>query len=241
MRTPRCTLPLLATVLLLASTSLASRLNVLMIAVDDLRPLGGAFGEPEALTPHLDALAARSTIFTNAYAQAATCGVSRASLLTSRRPDTTEVLTNSLCPFDTRAEHKTWVSLPGYFRQNGFATIGLGKIFHPNTCEGAVVGERAAAWSVKPYYHAPCISLGSIYNHTCYESFPGPLPEGPGGKVMSRRTHHCYWTIATRASFLCVRAECLCVLTVFSPSPTPRSRPCTRTPRRGAPRTCPTA
>ena len=95
------------------------------------------------------------------------------------------MLTNSLCPFDTRAEHKTWVSLPGYFRQNGFDTIGMGKIFHENTCEGAAVGERAAAWSVKPYYHAPCISLGSIYNHTCYESFPGPLPEGPGGKVTS--------------------------------------------------------
>ena len=151
-----------------------------MIAVDDLRPLGGAFGEPEALTPHLDALAARSTIFTNAYAQAATYGVSRASLLTSRRPDTTEVLTNSLCPFDTRAEHKTWVSLPGYFRQNGFATIGLGKIFPPNTCKGAAVLERAA-WSMKPFYHAPC---NSIYNHTCFESFPGPLPEGPGGKVL---------------------------------------------------------
>lgn len=35
------------------------------------------------------------------------------------------------------------------------------------------------------YYHAPCISLGSIYNGTCYEGFPGPLPEGPGGKVTS--------------------------------------------------------
>jgi iduronate 2-sulfatase len=72
----------------------AGALNVLMIAMDDLRPIGQAFGEPEALMPNLDALAGNSTIFTQAYAQAATCGVSRSSLLTSRRPDTTEVLSN---------------------------------------------------------------------------------------------------------------------------------------------------
>ena len=162
----------------------AGALNVLMLAVDDLRPVGSAFGEPEALTPHLDALAARSTIFTNAYVQASTCGVSRSSLLTSRRPDTTEVLSNALCPFTTRPEHAAWVSLPQYFAKAGYATHGMGKIWHPNVCDGAAVGEQAAAWTA-PYYHAPCISLGSIYNHTCYESYPGPLPEGPGGKVTS--------------------------------------------------------
>lgn len=61
---------------------------------------------------------------------------------------------------------------------------GMGKIFHPNTCDGAAAGERKAAWTL-PYYHAPCISLGSIYNGTCYESYPGPLPAGKGGKVTS--------------------------------------------------------
>ena len=162
----------------------AGALNVLMIAVDDLRPVGAAFGEPEALTPHIDALAARSTIFANAYVQAATCGVSRSSLLTSRRPDTNEVLANGACPFTTRPEHASWVSLPQFFAQAGYATHGMGKIYHPNVCDGAAVGEQAAAWT-EPYYHAPCISLGSIYNHTCYESYPGPLPEGPGGKVTS--------------------------------------------------------
>ena len=53
----------------------------------------------------------------------------------------------------------------------GFTTAGLGKIWHPNVCEGAAVGEQAASWSL-PYYHAPCISLGSIYNgpspHTAF-------------------------------------------------------------------------
>ena len=99
--------------LLSISSGLASaaRLNVLMIAVDDLRNVGTAFGEPEALMPNLEALAARSTIFTNAYAQAATCGVSRTSLLMARRPDTTQVIRNEGCPFKTQPEHAAWCAV----------------------------------------------------------------------------------------------------------------------------------
>ena len=136
----------------------AGALNVLMFAMDDLRPIGKAFGEPEALMPNLDALAENSTIFTQAYAQvlsfpmsmpathhlypqAATCGVSRASLLTSRRPDTTEVLSNGACPF-AKAGHADWVSLPSHFRNHGYKTAGFGKIYHPNVCDGALVGEE---------------------------------------------------------------------------------------------------
>ena len=149
--------------------------------------MGAAFGEPEALVPTLDKLASESTVFANAWVQAATCGVSRASLLTGRRVDTTQVTSNGACPFTNDPKHKDWVSLPQYFRNHGFTTAGMGKIFHPNVCEGAAVGEQAAAWSL-PYYHAPCISLGSIYNHTCYESNPMTMsvgaPRGPfhGGR-----------------------------------------------------------
>ena len=87
------------------------------------------------LTPHIDRLAASSTTFTRNFCQAATCGISRSSLLTSRRPDTTRVLTNGDCPFDTAPEHRSWVSLPQHFRNEGFITEGMGKIFHPGVCE----------------------------------------------------------------------------------------------------------
>eukprot|EP00041_Stephanoeca_diplocostata_P013554 m.237734 g.237734 ORF g.237734 m.237734 type:complete len:528 (+) comp19378_c0_seq5:71-1654(+) len=168
----------------MASDTSGDRMNVVMIAVDDLRPSGTAFGHSEILVPNIDRLAARATVFTQAFVQAATCGVSRSSLLTSRRPDSNYVLSNSVCPFTTAPSHSAWQSLPEYFRASGYKTAGLGKIFHPNTCQGAAVGERQAAWS-DSYYHAPCISLGSIYNGTCYESYPGPLPMGKGGKVTS--------------------------------------------------------
>ena len=110
----------LAVVALLAPHALlaaAAPLNVLFIAIDDLRHSGAAFGDAEVLMPNLDRLAADSTIFTEAYVQAATCGVSRASLLTSRRPDTTHVLSNGACPFTTRESHAAWRSLPQYFRE----------------------------------------------------------------------------------------------------------------------------
>ena len=82
--------------------------------------------------------------------------------------------------------HIHQVSLPEYFAKHGYATHGMGKIYHPNICDGAAVGEQLAAWT-EPYYHAPCISLGSIYNHTCYEQNPmdmnTSLPMNPGGKL----------------------------------------------------------
>lgn len=91
----------------------APRRNVLMLAVDDLRAeFGQSFSSPEVLTPHIDKLAASSVVFTRNFCQAATCGISRSSLLTGRRPDTTRVLENGGCPFTTAPEHRAWVSLP---------------------------------------------------------------------------------------------------------------------------------
>jgi len=68
----------------------ARRLNVLMIAVDDLRPEAGCYGVPLIQTPNIDALARRGTVFMRAYCQQAVCSPSRTSLLTGRRPDTTK-------------------------------------------------------------------------------------------------------------------------------------------------------
>ena len=133
-------------------------LNVLMIAVDDLRPeFGKSYGTPEVKTPSMDALAERGVTFTRTYCQAATCGVSRSSLLTGRRPDTTRVLSNEGC----FRKAGNWTSLPHYFKQNGYITAGGGKIFHPGVCDGLEFGEDRLAWSL-PYYHAPCPGLGSI-------------------------------------------------------------------------------
>jgi arylsulfatase A-like enzyme len=87
---------MLASVLLLfisGSTVLATHLpslkNVLMIAIDDMRPeLNASYGFEHMHTPHTDALAAKGTTFTRAYVQVAVCMPSRQAIMTSRRPDT---------------------------------------------------------------------------------------------------------------------------------------------------------
>ncbi|XP_065191219.1 iduronate 2-sulfatase-like isoform X2 [Sycon ciliatum] len=139
-------------------TSFSSPKNVLMIAVDDLRPhFGQSYDTPQVLTPNMDKLAQRGVTFKRTYCQAATCGVSRSSLLTGRRPDTTHVLSNGGC-FRNAGN---WTSLPHFFKKNGYTTAGGGKIFHPGVCDGLELGEDRLAWSL-PYYHAPCPQLGSL-------------------------------------------------------------------------------
>ena len=61
--------------------------NVLFIAIDDLRPTLGCYGDPYAVTPNIDTFATKSFLFENTYCQQSVSGPSRASLLTGLRPD----------------------------------------------------------------------------------------------------------------------------------------------------------
>ena len=63
--------------------------NILMIAIDDLRPQLRTYGHPQMVTPHLDELAQEGYQFNRAYCQQGVCGPSRASIMTGLRPDTT--------------------------------------------------------------------------------------------------------------------------------------------------------
>jgi arylsulfatase A-like enzyme len=103
------------------------RLNVLFLIADDLRPELGAYGHPQVKTPNIDRLAARGTRFDRAYAQYPLCNPSRTSLLTGRYPTETGVMDNNKY---FRAAHPDWVTLPQHFKNNGYATLRTGKIFH---------------------------------------------------------------------------------------------------------------
>lgn len=109
------------------AASAPPRPNVLFIVADDLRAELGCYGSAEAKTPHLDALAGRGVLFERAYAQQAVCNPSRASALTGRRPDTLKVWDLKRHFRETLPEV---VTLPQYFKQHGYAAVGLGKIFH---------------------------------------------------------------------------------------------------------------
>ncbi|XP_020656679.3 iduronate 2-sulfatase isoform X1 [Pogona vitticeps] len=103
-------------------------MNVLFIVADDLRPALGAYGDPLVRSPNIDQLASRSVVFQNAFAQQAVCAPSRVSFLTGRRPDTTR-----LYDFDSywRVHAGNYSTLPQYFKDNGYITMSVGKVFHP--------------------------------------------------------------------------------------------------------------
>ena len=104
-----------------------SKPNVLFIAVDDLRTTIGAYGDTNAVTPNMDALARRGRVFKHAYCQIAVCNPSRASLMTGRRPDTIAVWDLSA---HFRDNNPNVVTLPQHFKDNGYHTEMVGKIYH---------------------------------------------------------------------------------------------------------------
>jgi len=104
-----------------------TRYNVLFIISDDLRPTLGCYGNPIVKTPNIDALAERGTRFDRAYAQFPLCNPSRSSLLSGRYPTRSGVMDNNSY---FRKQHPDVVTLPQYFKNQGYASLRTGKIFH---------------------------------------------------------------------------------------------------------------
>jgi iduronate 2-sulfatase len=101
--------------------------NVLFIAIDDLRPNIGAYGDSIAITPNIDKLAKNGVLFNRAYCQMAVCGPSRSSVLTGMYPDQIGVR-DLVTHF--REKQPDVVTLPQIFKKNGYHSIIIGKIFH---------------------------------------------------------------------------------------------------------------
>lgn len=133
----------LFTVLYTAS-AVAKQKNVLFIAVDDLKPIGGLYDVPEVKTPHLDQLASTAYVFKNNHCQQAVCAPTRASLLSGKRPDYTKVWDLKT---QIRDMHPDIITLPQYFKQMGYQTAAVGKVFDARSVDK---GHDAISWSI-PY------------------------------------------------------------------------------------------
>jgi arylsulfatase A-like enzyme len=118
-----------------------NRPNILMIAVDDLKPMLGCYGDEEILTPHLDQLAERGTVFLNNACQQSVCAPSRVSLMTGTYPDTTKVYDLKT---QMREANPQTLTLPEYLVEQGYETTGTGKIYDPRTVDKQY---DAASWS----------------------------------------------------------------------------------------------
>lgn len=121
-----------------------SQPNVLFIAADDLKPALGCYGDKTAITPNIDRLAARGTVFTKAYCQWPVCGPTRASIMTSLRPEANGVLDLKT---NVRAKDPNVLTLPQHFIANGYTTAGCGKIYDPRCVDNKKDCDKAS-WSL---------------------------------------------------------------------------------------------
>jgi len=127
----------------------AGKPNILLICVDDLKPVAGCYGGM-AKTPHMDALAKCGVLFERAYCNQAVCAPSRNALMTGLRPQTLGIYDLGT---NFRQAAPEAVTLAQHFRANGWRTEAMGKIFHV----GHGNTEDAVSWSV-PHYQANSIA-----------------------------------------------------------------------------------
>ena len=176
--------------------------NILFIGVDDLRPdIASIYGQSEVKTPNLDKFISTSTTFRRSYCQIALCSPSRTSLLTGLRPDTTKVW--SIGPYfrETMGDKgNSVVTLPQYFKLQGFYTIGVGKIFHPGTSSGgpsSSEGGGDGGWPFDPIngsWSEPYFFCDQFYNGTFQSPAMQNLPnarEANAGCVQSDACIEC--------------------------------------------------
>ncbi len=166
--------------------------DVLFIAIDDLNDWVGVLGgHPQASTPNIDALAARGRLFTNAHTPGAACLPARTAILSGMSPFRSGVYTQrgdwrSNPTFDEIS------TLPRYFRENDYLTLGGGKLFHSHTYSvGAFGGQQDVnAWDA--YFP-------SLERQLPDEVFPpsNPNQQGAAGNGIATGHFDFYPTITT--------------------------------------------
>lgn len=124
-----------------AAVDRTGRPNVLFIISDDLTATAlSCYGNQVCQTPNIDRLAARGTRFTRAFCQGTYCGPSRASFLSGYYPHATGVL-GYTSPRPAIGERATW---PQHFRNAGYYTARVSKIYHMGVPGGVELGGNAA-------------------------------------------------------------------------------------------------
>lgn len=166
-----------AGVMLSSSALAATKKNVMLIMVDDLRPqlngfaaIPGLHGESLMRTPALDALSAESTIFQRAYCSVPICGASRLSLLTGSRPykepgqnwgrhwtyTSRLELEDAGTPAGT---NNPGITMPQHFKNNGYKLYSVDKVYH-NKADDAGVWDDLVKEN-HPWKDVPAFEIGT--------------------------------------------------------------------------------
>jgi iduronate 2-sulfatase len=145
-----------------------SQPNILFIAVDDLRPQLGCYGDQQIISPNIDALAASGVLFDKAYCQVPVCGASRASLMTGLRPTSKRFRT-----YKSKAstDAPNIPDLPKWLKSKGYNTYSLGKIYHHGN-------DNKSSWTK---LGSPLIKKPGFCDYKLKESRPPKGTKGWGG------------------------------------------------------------
>lgn len=123
----------------------ADKPNVLFIAVDDLRTELNCYGDTEVKTPNIDQLASNALVFERAYCNIPVCGASRSSLMSGIYPTAKRF---SKYTSEVSKDTPGAKTLPQVFKENGYTTLSIGKIFH-NYKDTNSVSWSEPAWRAK--------------------------------------------------------------------------------------------
>ena len=158
--------------------------NILFIAVDDLKPLLGCYGDTLIISPNIDKLASEGFILTNNHCQQAVCAPSRASILTGKRPDYTQVWDLKTM---IRDKNPDIVTMPQYFKQLGYQSAAVGKIFDYRSVDKLA---DSLSWSFKYDNFKHNSKIGREYvktkEHVSYEITDVPDSMTADGEVVRR-------------------------------------------------------
>lgn len=155
------------------------KFNVLFITIDDLRPQLGCYGDSIVKSPNIDHLASQGLVFKRAYCQQAICGPSRTSFLTGLRPETIGI--NDLNTHIRDAAPDV-ITLPQLFKNSGYYTLGLFKVFHLVGFDPKGFGNMndSLSWSVPLWM--PSRSAWGPYGDSIFQvNYQECLKNGPIG------------------------------------------------------------
>lgn len=160
------------------AASKTSRPNILLITVDDLKPTLGCYGDPIADTPNIDTLANSGIIFENAHCQQAVCTASRASMLTGKYPDSIQLWDLKT---KIRQHNPDIITLPQYFKNNGYTTVAVGKVFDRRNVDEH---HDALSWSIE--HQTP--HTGTEYQYANPDHYSAMQGLEQAGKLQKNRT-----------------------------------------------------
>lgn len=141
-------MPIEATQLKKSSTQ---AMNVLFITIDDLNNDLGTYGHSLVKSPNIDALAKKGIRFDKAYSQTPMCTPSRSSFMTGLYPDQTGIIAHGSHTQMTahfRAHIPNVTTMPQLFKNNGYFSGRVGKIYHQGVPSqiGTAGADDAASW-----------------------------------------------------------------------------------------------